>query len=100
MNSYRNQTKGVRLFNYFNKDVPVVWIWVVKDFLAICLVTYIFGMAEFYLLTIVLMLVFGLVVPLLRYRYGLEKIYQFIMPSFMSKYLKVFIPRGNEQLRD
>ena len=100
MNSYKNQTKGIKLFNHLDQDVPVIWIWTVRDFLGVCLTLFLFGGAELYLLTLVMIAVVGFVLPLLRYKYGLERIYQPLAPSLMFGIFRVFIPRGNEKLRD
>ena len=100
MNTYKKQTKGIKLFNYLDQDVPVVWIWTIRDFLGVCLCLFLLGGAELYLLTTIMMVIVGIILPLFRYKYGLERMYQPFTPSFVSKYLKIFIPKGNERLRD
>ena len=100
MNSYSGQEKGIRLFNNLNKDVPLFWIWTVGDFLSICISLFFLSGAGMYLTLLFALILFTIVVPTVRRKYGVRTVFQRICINFGINLFKVYVPRGKEKLRD
>ncbi len=100
MNTYKSQQKGINLFHHLNQDVPVAWIWTIKDVLLTVIISFFVAAAEYYMSALTTMLVFGVAVPVSRQLGITEKVVDAILPRYFCTALKFYKPQDGEHLKD